>query len=69
MIFNTYWFLCFGAVFFPVYWLLIVPRARQAWLLAGCAVFHWHFAGPAGFFPILVIGTGTYLLALSRRRR
>lgn len=68
MIFNTYWFICFSAVFFPVYWLLPRPVARQAWLLLGCAVFHWHFAGPAGVLPVLLLGAVTYLAALTRRR-
>ncbi|MSU45604.1 MAG: MBOAT family protein [Lacunisphaera sp.] len=68
MIFNTYWFICFSAVFFPVYWLLFRPVWRKPWLLAGCAVFHYHFAGPAGVIPIIVIGVATYLVALTRRR-
>jgi alginate O-acetyltransferase complex protein AlgI len=68
MIFNTYWFICFGAVFFPVYWLLLRPDLRKGWLLAGCAVFHYHFAGPAGVLPIIGLGLATYLAALTRRR-
>jgi alginate O-acetyltransferase complex protein AlgI len=68
MIFNTYWFICFGAVFFPVYWLLLHSVWRKVWLLGGCAFFHWHFAGPAGVIPIVVIGLATYLAALTRQR-
>lgn len=68
MIFNTYWFLCFSAAFFPIYWLLVHPLGRRVWLLAGCAVFHFHFAGPAGVLPILVLGVLTYAAALSRQR-
>lgn len=68
MIFNTYWFACFSAVFFPVYWLLFHPAWRKTWLLLGCGVFHFHFAGPAGVIPIVVIGLATYLAALTRRR-
>jgi alginate O-acetyltransferase complex protein AlgI len=68
MIFNTYWFFCFSAAFFPVYWLLRHPLARRAWLLAGCAFFHLHFAGPAGVLPIVVLGLVTYLAALTRLR-
>ena len=68
MIFNTYWYVCFAAVFFPLYWLLTRPAARMAWLLTGCVVFHFHFAGPAGVLPICVIGLSTYLLALTRHR-
>lgn len=68
MIFNTYWFFLFVSVFFPVYWLLRWPRARAGWLLVCCAVFHTHFAGPAGVLPIIVLGIVTYGCALSRRR-
>jgi alginate O-acetyltransferase complex protein AlgI len=68
MIFNTYWFVCFAAIFYPVYWLLFRPALRLAWLLAGCAVFHAHFAGAAGVLPIIVLGLVTYVVALSRRR-
>ena len=68
MIFNTYWFACFSAVFLPVYWLLWRPALRKPWLLAGCAVFHWHFAGPAGVLPIIALGLVTYFAALTRRR-
>ena len=68
MIFNTYWFVCFSAVFFPGYWLLIRPEFRKAWLLAGCGIFHFHFAGPAGVAPIIAIGAVTYLAALTRSR-
>jgi alginate O-acetyltransferase complex protein AlgI len=68
MIFNTYWFVCFSAVFFPVYWLLRQPAWRKGWLILGCGVFHYHFAGPAGVIPIAAIGVATYLAALTRRR-
>ncbi len=68
MIFATYWFVVFAAVFFPVYWALRSPAARAGWLLAGCAVFHFHFAGPAGVVPIVLLGLVTYACGLSRRR-
>lgn len=68
MIFNTYWFVCFGSAFFSVYWLVRHPLARRAWLLAGCGFFHLHFAGPAGVLPIIGLGVVTYLAALTRRR-
>ncbi len=68
MIFNTYWFILFSGVFFPVHWLLRRPAWRAAWLLAGCVVFHGHFAGPAGVMPIVLLGLCTYFAALSRHR-
>jgi alginate O-acetyltransferase complex protein AlgI len=77
MIFNTAWFL----VFFPIVYalFLLVPRARWrfGFLLLASAVFHWHYAGPAGVAPIIVIALCTFGLGLalarapigSRRRR
>lgn len=69
MIFNTYWFVFFVCLFFPVYWLLRWPGIRGCWLLAGCVIFHTHFAGPAGVIPIIFLGVVTYASALSRQRR
>lgn len=68
MLFTTYWFVWFAAIFFPLYWACTHPVARQWWLLIGCATFHYYFAGPAGVLPIVVLGIVTYLAALSRRR-
>jgi len=68
MIFNTYWFAGFAALFFPGYWLIRSPVLRSWWLLGGCAVFHTHFAGPAGVLPIAILGVLTYACALSRVR-
>jgi alginate O-acetyltransferase complex protein AlgI len=68
MLFLTYWFLLFGAVLYPLYWLVPFRRARLAILLAGSAVFHTHFAGPAGVLPIAVLALATYLAGLSRNR-
>jgi alginate O-acetyltransferase complex protein AlgI len=68
MIFLTYWFVLFLPVFFATYWFIPLRRVRLAVLLVGCAVFHTHFAGPAGVLPILVLGLLTYLLALTRSR-
>jgi len=67
MIFLSYWFVCFAAVFFPLYWLARDRRVRLALLLAACVVFHGHFAGPAGVIPIAVLAVVTYLIGLSRR--
>ena len=67
MIFNTYWFVLFTVVFFPGYWLIRWPAARGWWLLCGCAVFHTHFAGPAGVVPIVVLGALTTIWILSQR--
>lgn len=60
MIFNTSWFL----VFFPVAFLLLAcvpgPRLRLGTLLVLRAVFHFHFAGPAGVAPVFAMGVATY---------
>jgi len=68
MLFLTYWFVYFIAALFPVYWLVRWAPARRLILLAGCVVFHTHFAGPAGVIPIIVLSVFTYLAGLSRNR-
>jgi alginate O-acetyltransferase complex protein AlgI len=68
MIFNTYAFALFAACFFPGYWLIRSIGLRSWWLLGGCAVFHGHFAGPAGMLPIAALALITYACALSRLR-
>jgi alginate O-acetyltransferase complex protein AlgI len=65
MIFATYWFFAFAALFLPVFWLLRHSTARMIWLLIACVTFHAHYAGPAGVLPIIVIGIITYLAGLS----
>src|SRR6266567_2753548 len=66
MIFVSYWFIIFAAVFFPLFWLARTPRLRLLVLLVGCATFHTHFAGPAGVLPIICLAIVTYLVALTR---
>ncbi len=67
MIFTTYWFLIFGGLVVPVYWLIPAPRFRLWFLAAACAVFHTHFAGPAGVIPIVILMAVTYATGLTRR--
>ena len=66
MLFLTYWFVLFAAVTFPAYWLVRYAPARLALLFLFCAVFHYHFAGPAGVLPIVVLGLTTYAAGLTR---
>jgi alginate O-acetyltransferase complex protein AlgI len=68
MLFLTYWFVLFIAVLYPLYW--FCPRAslRRLILLVGSAVFHTHFAGPAGVLPVIILGTFVYLVGLTRWR-
>src|SRR5262245_53261006 len=68
MLFLTYWFALFACVAFPLYWLVPVRSVRLAVLLACCAVFHTHFAGPAGVLPIAVLAALTYAAGLARSR-
>jgi alginate O-acetyltransferase complex protein AlgI len=68
MIFATYWFLLFSVIAISVFRILPVPALRQCWLAIACAVFHWHFAGPAGVKPIIVLMVVTYLAGLTGRR-
>lgn len=68
MIFGTYWFALFCCIFYPGYWIFSFSKAlRQTWLLLGCFIFHYHFAGPAGVFPIIILSLFTFGVALSRR--
>jgi alginate O-acetyltransferase complex protein AlgI len=38
-------------------------------LLCACVIFHYHFAGPAGVLPIIILGAGTYFVGKSRNKR
>jgi len=66
MLFLEAWFWLFAAAAVPVYWLC--PRALKLyWLLLASAWFQYHFAGPAGMAPIVVLAVLTYLAALVPR--
>jgi alginate O-acetyltransferase complex protein AlgI len=67
-LFLTYWFVLFICVLYPVYWGVRAAAVRLVLLFIACAVFHTHFAGPAGVLPIIVLAALTYLAGLSRRR-
>jgi len=63
MLFLEGWFWAFAAVAVPVY--LLCPNALKLyWLLLACVVFHFHFAGPAGMTPIIILAILTYGAAL-----
>ena len=68
MIFTTYWFHAFAMVVVAVYWLLRRQRHRFWFLGLACLVFHYHFAGPAGMAPILILMLATYLAGLKGTR-
>ncbi len=68
MIFNTYWFILFAGIVIPVFWMLKKPFLRVPFLAVACAVFHYHYAGPAGMAPIIALGALTYVLGLTRNR-
>jgi alginate O-acetyltransferase complex protein AlgI len=68
MIFNTAWFLVFFATFYVVFHLVPTARLRFLYVLAASAVFHYHFAGPAGVRPIIVMGVVTYVVGLTLPR-
>ena len=63
MLFLETWFWAFAAVVVPVY-LLCPNRFKLYWLLGCSAVFHYHFAGPAGMTPIIILAILTYCAAL-----
>jgi alginate O-acetyltransferase complex protein AlgI len=68
MLFLTYWFVIFLAITLPLYWIVRNAKIRLVLLLASCAVFHTHFAGPAGVLPIVVLAIATYFAGLSRNK-
>ena len=67
-LFLTYWFVYFICFLFPLYWLIPLRRVRLVLLLVACAVFHTHFAGPAGVLPIIALALLTYFAGLTRNR-
>ena len=68
MIFFSYSFFIFIALFFGAYWIFNGYRTRRWILLIGCASFHTYYAGPAGVLPILLLGLGTYFTGILRNR-
>ena len=64
MLFLQQWFWVFAAGAIPVYW-VCPPPLKLYWLLLASLVFHYHFAGPAGMAPILVLASLTYLAGLA----
>jgi alginate O-acetyltransferase complex protein AlgI len=60
VIFTTYWFQVFAIIVVAGYWLL-QRRGPRLWFLGlACLIFHFHFAGPAGMAPIIVLMIATY---------
>lgn len=68
MIFTTYWFQVFASVVVAAYWLLQRQRPRLWFLGLACLAFHYHFAGPAGMAPIIVLMIVTYAAGRSGTR-
>jgi alginate O-acetyltransferase complex protein AlgI len=60
LIFNTGWFLLFFLLFYVIFWLVPTPRWRFWYVLGASAIFHYHFAGPAGVRPIIVMALFTF---------
>jgi alginate O-acetyltransferase complex protein AlgI len=67
MLFLEAWFWIFVAVVIPLTWLCPRPLKLYA-LLAGSALFQYHFAGPGGMAPIVALGVLTYVAGLGPRR-
>jgi alginate O-acetyltransferase complex protein AlgI len=68
VIFTTYWFQFFAVIVVACYWLLQRQGLRLWFLGLACLAFHFHFAGPAGMAPIIVLMIVTYLAGRSRTR-
>jgi alginate O-acetyltransferase complex protein AlgI len=39
------------------------------WLLLACILFHYHFAGPAGVLPIIILGCVTYFAGILNNKK
>jgi alginate O-acetyltransferase complex protein AlgI len=73
LIFTSYWFVYFAALYFLIYWLAgwagsRAPAVRLWFMLGSCFVFHGHFAGAAGVAPIIALGLITYGAGLTRHK-
>ncbi len=66
MIFTTYWFLLFALFAVGGFHALRRPGWRLWWLAVACATFHYHFAGPAGVLPIIVLMILTFFAGRTR---
>jgi len=64
MLFLQPWFWAFAVTALAVYW-VCPPRFKPYWLLLASAMFHYHFAGPAGVAPIIVLALLTYSVGLA----
>ena len=64
MIFLDNWFWIFAVIAVPGFWLCPRP-AKLYWLLAASGIFHFHFAGPAGMAPILLLALLTYVTGIA----
>jgi alginate O-acetyltransferase complex protein AlgI len=60
VIFNTSWFLIFFLITYVLFLAIRGGQARFAFILLASAVFHYHFAGPAGVRPIIVVALCTF---------
>jgi alginate O-acetyltransferase complex protein AlgI len=69
MIFFSYTFAIACALFFILFWLVRDAWIRQIVLLCACLLFEWHYAGPAGVLPIVILALGTYAAGRSRDKR
>jgi alginate O-acetyltransferase complex protein AlgI len=68
MIFFSYQFAVFTALFFLVYWIAAWPAVRRISVLCACLLFQFHFAGPAGVLPIFILASGTFLTGYSSNK-
>jgi alginate O-acetyltransferase complex protein AlgI len=59
-LFTNYWFVAFATGFFVSYWAVKNAAARRSLLLVFSVIFYWHYAGPSGVMPILLLGIATY---------
>lgn len=69
MVFMTYWFILFSAIFIPIYYFISNAKLKRFYLLIISAIFHTHFAGPAGVIPIIIVGIFSYYAGRSQKAK
>lgn len=68
MIFSAYWFIFFIALVVVSFHLAPAGIIRSSILAISSLIFYWHFSGPAGTIPVLVLGVGVYFAGRSQKK-
>jgi alginate O-acetyltransferase complex protein AlgI len=69
MIFLTYDFVGFAALFYLLYFLIPLQTLRLATIVVGSLAFQWHFGGWLSVIPVSILATMTFLAGRSGDQR